>query len=88
MVYSQRIKPCTYSSQKSGYIASGRPLWFEAERTFVVPEVGGGAGRNGEFVDDQTAVSKSAEKIKWLKTDLAKAFNIRDFGPTRFHCHI
>jgi hypothetical protein len=36
------------------------------------------------FVDDLTLVSKSGARIKELKVALAKAFKIRDLGPTAF----
>jgi hypothetical protein len=36
------------------------------------------------FVDDMTLVSKSKEKVKWLKEELKKHFKLRDLGPTEF----
>ena len=36
------------------------------------------------FVDDVTILSKSTERVKWIKSVLGKAFKVRDLGPISF----
>jgi hypothetical protein len=57
-------------------IKSDASVWvFDREGVRIIVPV---------FVDDMTLVSKSKEKIAWLKEELKKHFKLRDLGPTEF----